>query len=276
MGRVDGKVAFVTGAARGQGRSHAVRLAKEGASVIAVDICANIPTAAMEQAGPEDLELTVKMVEAEGAGVLAAQADVRDLDGLRRIVAEGVERFGRLDIVCANAGIVGFGLSSDIDPQAWRTMLDVNVTGVWNTCTAATPAMVAAGHGGSVIITGSVGSYHSDAGVAHYATSKHAVVGLMRTLAIELAPYWIRANLVCPTNVNTPMIMNPRTMNLFVPESEKPTLEQFEAAAKAMHVLDLGWIEPEDVSNAVLFLASDESRYVTGIMLPVDAGAGLK
>jgi SDR family mycofactocin-dependent oxidoreductase len=263
MGRVEGKVAFVTGAARGQGRSHAVRLAKEGASIIAVDT-------------PEDLELTVKMVEAEGVGVLAAQADVRDLNALRRIVQEGVQRLGRLDIVCANAGIVGFGLSSDIDPEAWRTMLEVNITGVWNTCTAATAAMVASGNGGSIIITGSVGSYHTDAGVAHYATSKHGVVGLMRTLAIELAPHWIRVNLVCPTNVNTPMIMNPRTMNLFVPESENPSLQEFEAAAKTMHVLDLGWIEPEDVSNAVLFLASDESRYVTGIMLPVDAGAGLK
>ena len=276
MGRVQGKVALITGAARGQGRSHAVRLAREGASIIAVDICADVPTAAMSQATPADLQDTVKLVEAEGGRILAEQADVRDLEALRRVVERGVEAFGRLDVVCANAGIVGFGLSAEIDPQAWQTMLDVNVTGVWNTCTAATPAIVAAGNGGSIIITGSVGSYHTDAGVAHYATSKHAIVGLMRTLAIELAPHWIRANLVCPTNVNTPMIMNPKTMNLFVPESDEPTLEEFERAAKAMHVLDLGWIEPEDVSNAVLFLASDESRYVTGIMLPVDAGAGLK
>jgi (+)-trans-carveol dehydrogenase len=276
MGRVDGKVALVTGAARGQGRSHAVKLAQEGASVIAIDICANVPTAAMDQATPDDLDTTVKIVESEGGRILAVQADVRDLRALRQIVDRGVDAFGRLDIVCANAGIVGFGLSADIDPEAWKTMLDVNITGVWNTCTAATPAMVEAGNGGSIIITGSVGSYHTDAGVAHYATSKHGVVGLMRTLAIELAPHWIRANLVCPTNVNTPMIMNPRTMNLFVPASENPTLEEFEAAAKTMHVLDLGWIEPEDVSNAVLFLASDESRYVTGIMLPIDAGASLK
>jgi (+)-trans-carveol dehydrogenase len=276
MGRVDGKVAFITGAARGQGRAHAVGLAREGASIIAVDICANVTTAAMEQATPHDLETTVKMVEAEGGQIVAEQADVRDLDALRRVVARGVEVFGRLDIVCANAGIVGFGLSADIEPEAWRTMLDVNVNGVWNTCTAASPRMVEAGNGGSIIITGSVGSYHTDAGVSHYATSKHAVVGLMRTLAIELAPHRIRANLVCPTNVNTPMIMNPRTMNLFVPTSDNPTLEEFETAAKAMHVLDIGWIEPEDVTNAVLFLASDESRYVTGILLPVDAGASLK
>jgi (+)-trans-carveol dehydrogenase len=276
MGRVDGKVAFITGAARGQGRAHAIGLAREGAAIIALDICANVTTAAMDQATPQDLETTVKMVEAEGGQIVADQADVRDLDALRRVVARGVEAFGRLDIVCANAGIVGFGLSADIEPDAWRTMLDVNVSGVWNTCTAASPHMVEAGNGGSIIITGSVGSYHTDAGVSHYATSKHAVVGLMRTLAIELAPHRIRANLVCPTNVNTPMIMNPRTMNLFVPTSDNPTLEEFETAAKSMHVLDIGWIEPEDVTNAVLFLASDESRYVTGILLPVDAGAGLK
>jgi SDR family mycofactocin-dependent oxidoreductase len=276
MGRVEGKVALITGAARGQGRSHALRLAHEGASIIAVDICADVPTAAMSQATPEDLQDTVKLVEAEGGRILAEQADVRDLEALRQVVQQGVDAFGRLDVVCANAGIVGFGLSAEIEPEAWRTMLDVNVTGVWNTCTAASPAMVAAGNGGSIIITGSVGSYHSDAGVAHYATAKHGIVGLMRTLAIELAPQWIRVNLVCPTNVNTPMIMNPQTMNLFVPESDDPTLEEFETAAKAMHVLDLGWIEPEDVSNAVLFLASDESRYVTGIMLPIDAGASLK
>jgi len=276
MGRVDGKVAFITGAARGQGRSHAVRLAQEGAAIIAVDICANVASAAMDQATPDDLETTVDMVKEVGGQILADQVDVRNLAGLRRLVAAGVEQFGRLDIVCANAGIVGFGFSADIEESAWREMIDVNLTGVWNTCTAATPHMIAAGNGGSIIITGSVGSYHTDAGVAHYVTAKHGIVGLMRTIAIELAPHWIRANVVCPTNVNTPMIMNPRTMHLFVPTSEDPTLEEFEAAAKNMHVLDIGWIEVEDVTNAVLFLASDESRYVTGILLPVDAGAGLK
>jgi (+)-trans-carveol dehydrogenase len=276
MGRVEGKVAFITGAARGQGRSHAVRLAEEGASIIAVDICANVASAAMDQATPDDLSTTVDMVKAAGGQILAEQVDVRDLNGLRRVVAAGVEQFGRLDIVCANAGIVGFGMSADIEEAAWREMIDVNLNGVWNTCTAATPHMIGAGNGGSIIITGSVGSYHTDAGVAHYATTKHGVVGLMRTIAIELAPHRIRANVVCPTNVNTPMIMNPRTMHLFVPASENPTIEEFEAAAKNMHVLDIGWIEVEDVTNAVLFLASDESRYVTGILLPVDAGASLK
>jgi (+)-trans-carveol dehydrogenase len=276
MGRVEGKVAFITGAARGQGRSHAVRLAQEGASIIAVDICANISTAAMDQATPEDLQTTVDMVKNADGRIHAEQVDVRGLEGLRAAVAAGVEMFGRLDIVCANAGIVGFGLSADLDAQAWRDMIDVNLTGVWNTCTAATPHMIAAGNGGSIILTGSVGSYQTAAGVSHYATAKHGIVGLMRTIAIELAPYRIRANVVCPTNVKTPMIMNPRTMNLFVPTSEDPTIEEFEAAAKNMHVLDIGWIEPEDVTNAVLFLASDEARYVTGILLPVDAGAGLK
>ena len=276
MGRFDGKVAFITGAARGQGRSHALQMAAEGASIIAVDICDNIATAAMSQATVEDLKQTTKMIEAAGGQVLAEQADVRDLERLRTVVSDGVERFGRLDVVCANAGIVGFGLSAEIEPDAWREMMDVNLSGVWNTCTAASPHMVAGGNGGSIVITGSVGSYHTAAGVAHYATTKHGLVGLMRTLAIELAPHWIRVNVVCPTNVNTPMIMNPHTMRLFVPTSDAPTLDEFESAAKQMHVLDIGWIEVEDVSNAVMFLASDEARYITGILLPIDAGASLK
>jgi (+)-trans-carveol dehydrogenase len=274
--RFEGKVALVTGVARGQGRSHAVRLAKEGASIIGVDICADIPTAAMAQATQDDLQQTVDLVKESGSRIHAAVVDVRDLEDLSAAVAAGVETFGRLDVVCANAGIVGFGLSAELDPQAWRDMVDVNITGVWNTCTAATGHMIAAGNGGSIVLTGSVGSYHTAAGVAHYATSKHAIVGLMRTLAIELAPHWIRVNVVCPTNVNTPMIMNRNTMRLFVPTSEEPTLDEFEAAAKLMHVLDIPWIEAEDVTSAVTFLASDEARYITGILLPIDAGVSLK
>jgi (+)-trans-carveol dehydrogenase len=276
MGRVEGKVAFITGAARGQGRSHAIHLAREGASIIAVDICADVPTAAMHQATPEDLVQTAEDVEREGGKVLTLQVDVRDRDQLSDAVEQGISHFGRLDVVCANAGIVGFGASPEIRPEAWSEMLDVNVTGVWNTCNAAITPMLEAGHGGSIVITSSVGGLKAGAHVAHYVASKHAVLGLMKVLAIELAQTGIRVNAVCPTNVNTNMLMNENTKRLFVPTSEQPTLEEFEASAKLMHEIPIGWIEPEDVSYAVLYLASDESRYVTGIALPVDAGALLK
>jgi (+)-trans-carveol dehydrogenase len=276
MNRVQGKVAFITGAGRGQGRAHAIRLAQEGASIIAVDICSDVSTAAMAQATAADLQQTVDEVERVGGQVIATEADVRDLAAMRAAVKQGIAEFGRLDIVSANAGIISFGFSSEIDPQAWRDVLDVNLTGAWNTSTATSEAMIDAGNGGSIVLTGSVGSIKAGAGVAHYVASKHGVVGLMKTLAIELAPHRIRVNAVCPTNCNTNMIMNDRTMNLFVPTSEHPSLDEFEAAAKMMHLLDIGWIEPVDVSNAVLFLASEEARYVTGVELPIDAGALVK
>jgi (+)-trans-carveol dehydrogenase len=276
MGRVEGKVAFITGAARGQGRSHAVHLAREGASIIAVDICADVPTAAMHQATPQDLAQTADEVERVGGKVLTLQVDVRDQGQVVDAVEQGLNHFGRLDIVCANAGIVGFGASPEIRPEAWSEMLDVNVSGVWNTCNAAIAPMVEARNGGSIVITSSVGGLKAGAHVAHYVASKHAVLGLMKVLAIELAQTGIRVNAVCPTNVNTDMLMNENTKRLFVPTSDHPTIEEFEAAAKLMHEIPIGWIEPEDVSYAVLYLAADESRFVTGIALPVDAGALLK
>jgi (+)-trans-carveol dehydrogenase len=274
--RFTGKVALITGGARGQGRSHALALAREGASIVLVDICADVPTAAMHQATQADLDATVEAVTALGAKVTAVRADVRSHAEMKAAVDVAVSEYGRLDVVSANAGIVSFARVWEMDPVMWSEMMDVNLTGVWATCAAAGAAMIELGNGGAMVLTGSVGSAQAGAGVAHYVAAKHGIIGLMRTLAIELAPYGIRVNTVCPTNVDTDMIMNKNTMHLFVPDEAEPTREQFAAAAKTMHLLDVPWIEPEDVSNAVLFLASDQARYITGAMLNVDAGAWTK
>jgi SDR family mycofactocin-dependent oxidoreductase len=271
--RFAGQVALVTGAARGQGRSHALALAREGASVVLVDICADLPTAAMHQAGEANLNETVARIEAFGAEAVGVRADVRDLDQMRAAVAVAIGTYGRLDVVSANAGIVSFGKSWELSAEASAELIAVNLTGAWATCAAASSAMIELGNGGTIVLTGSVGSAKAGANVAHYVASKHGIVGLMKTLAIELAPYRIRVNTVCPTNVDTDMIMNRQTMSFFVPDEPNPTREQFAAAARTMHLLDVPWIEPQDVSDAVLFLASRQARYITGAVLPIDAGA---
>jgi (+)-trans-carveol dehydrogenase len=275
-GRLDGKVAFVTGAARGQGRSHAVRLAEEGADIIAVDLCAQIGSVQYPMATPEDLAQTVKDVEALDRRIVATQADVRDYRGLRAALDDGVARLGRLDIVAANAGIMSYGLAADIDETAWQDVLDIDLTGVWHTAKAAIPHLIAGGRGGSMVLTSSSAGLIPYQHLAHYVAAKHGVVGLMRTLAIELAPHFIRVNTVNPTGVNTPMVRNEPSMRRFLPDVEDPTDEQFAAVAASKNALPIPWVEPRDVSNAVLFLASDEARYITGIALPIDAGVMIK
>ena len=269
--RVAGKVALITGAARGQGRSHAVRLAREGADVIAVDVCAPVETVAYEPATPADLEETAKLVEDAGRRVVTARVDVRDLDALRHAVDDGVARLGGLDLVCANAGIVHSAPADELAEHEWSTMIDVNLNGVWRTCRVAIPHLKAAG-GGSIVLTSSVAGLKGVATIAHYSAAKHGVVGLMRTLAQELAPHRIRVNCVNPTQVGTPMILNDVMYGLFRPDLEHATRADFSAASRATHLLDVDWVQPEDVSNAVLFLHSDEARYITGVALPIDAG----
>lgn len=272
MGRVSGKVAFITGAARGQGRSHAVRLAEEGADIIAVDICRQVPTAGYPMATPEDLAETVRQVKALDRRIVAAEADVRDHAALRRVLDAGVAELGRLDIVAANAGIAGcFGPAEELSEAAWADMLDINLTGVWHTAKAAIPHLKASG-GGSLILTSSGAGLRGYPNLAHYTAAKHGVVGLMRTLALELAPAGIRVNSIHPNMVDTPMIMNEETYRLFRPDLEHPAREDLAAAGLALNALPIPWVEPIDISNAVLFLASDEARYVTGVALPVDAG----
>jgi SDR family mycofactocin-dependent oxidoreductase len=225
MGRVEGKVAFITGAARGQGRSHALRLAEEGADIIAVDLCRPVETAPYETATPDDLLETVKLVEDFDRRIVAREADVRDLAALQQVVQEGVSELGHVDIVCANAGIASFAPALEMEERVWQEMIDINLTGVWKTIRAALPPMVARGHGGAVIITSSVAGLFGFPNLSAYSSAKHGVVGLMRTLAQELAPYMIRVNTVNPTTVDTPMVKNDAFYRLIRPDLENPTVE---------------------------------------------------
>src|ERR1700753_64033 len=276
MGRVEGKVAFVTGAARGQGRSHAIRLAEEGADIIAVDLAAQVDSVPYPMATPDDLAQTVKEVEALDRRIVASQADVRDYSAVKAAVDDGVAQLGRLDIVAANAGIFSFGRAEDLEEQTWQDMIDVNLTGVWHAAKAAIPHLKAGGQGGSIVLTSSAAGLKGYANIAHYVSAKHAVVGLMKTLAVELAPHFIRVNSIHPTQVDTPMIQNEATWRLFRPDLDHPARADFEPASQAMNVLPTPRVAPVDISNAVLFLASDEGRYITGVPLPVDAGCLIK
>jgi len=272
-GRVAGKVAFITGAARGQGRSHAVRLAEEGADVIAVDVCAAVEGTPYPGATPAELEETGRAVEALGRRCVTAVADVRDAEALGAVLDDAVPRLGGLDVVVANAGIVNLPKPAiELEPAAWQQMIDVNLTGVWNTCRLAAPRMIEAGRGGSIVITSSAGALKGYPGVANYIAAKHGLVGLTRSLAVELGPERIRVNHVAPTQVSTPMIHNDAVYRLFVPDAEQPSREEFAAASEAIHLLPTPWVEPVDVANAVLFLASEEERFITATTLPVDAG----
>ncbi|WP_378145955.1 mycofactocin-coupled SDR family oxidoreductase [Cnuibacter sp. UC19_7] len=276
-GRLEGKVAFITGAARGQGRSHALRLAQEGADIIAIDICERIPENTYDPATEEDLAETVRQVEALDRRIVASKADVRDFDQVKGAVDDGVAQLGRLDVISANAGIAGRpNRSEDIPDDEWRNMIDINLSGVWRTVKAAVPHIRAGGNGGSIILTSSDAGLFPYENISHYVSAKHGVVGLMRTLALELAPEFIRVNSVHPTTVDTPMVQNEGIYRLFRPDLSDPTKDDFAAAATTMNALPIPWVEALDISNAVLFFASDESRYVTGVPLAVDAGAAVK
>jgi (+)-trans-carveol dehydrogenase len=277
-GRVEGKVAFITGAARGQGRSHALRLAQEGADIIAIDICQPVSRSSeIPAATPDDLAETADLVKAQNKRIVTAEVDVRDYDALKAAVDSGVEQLGRLDIIVANAGIGNGGATLDkTSAEDWKDMIDVNLSGVWHTVKAAVPHLLSGGRGGSIVLTSSVGGLKAYPHTGHYIAAKHGVVGLMRTFAVELGQHSIRVNSVHPTNVNTPMFMNEGTMKLFRPDLQSPGPDDLAVAAQFMHVLPVGWVEAVDISNAVLFLASDEARYVTGLTLTVDAGSMLK
>jgi (+)-trans-carveol dehydrogenase len=275
-GRVEGKVAFITGAARGQGRSHAIRLAEEGADIIAVDLCDQIDSVPFAMASPEDLTETVRLVEALDRRIVAVRADVRDYDALEAALGNGVDQLGRLDIVSANAGIFSAGLAVDLTQQTWQDMIDVNLTGVWHTAKAAVPHMIAGGRGGSIVITSSSAALKAYQHTAHYTAAKTGVMGLMRILASELAPHFIRVNTIHPGGVDTPMLDNETMYRLYRPDVEHLTRDEFGAAHQEGNLLPVRWMDPVDISNALLFLASDESRYITGVALPVDAGSAIK
>ena len=275
-GRVEGKVAFITGAARGQGRSHALRLAEEGADIIAIDLEDEVGSVPYRMSTPADMAQTVKEVEALNRRIVATQADVRDFDAVKKAVDFGVAELGHVDIVSANAGIFSSAPVVDITEAQWQDVIDINLTGVWHTCKAVIPHLIEQGTGGSIILTSSVAGLKGAANAGHYAASKHGVVGLMRTLAVELAPHFIRVNSVHPTSVDTPMIQNDELYQLFRPDLDHPTQSDAHDALASVNMMPIPWVDSVDISNAVLFLASDEARYITGVTLPIDAGSTLK
>jgi len=275
-GRVEGKVAFITGAARGQGRSHAVRLAEEGADIIAVDLCGSVPTIEYPLGTDEDLQETAALVEKFGRKVFTAQADVRDFGSLESALNAGVAELGHVDIVCANAGVLSMGAAHEQSEEQWQQMIGVNLTGVWHTAKAAIPHMIEQGTGGSLILTSSLMGLKGASWTIGYVAAKFGVVGLGRALAHELAPHRIRANVIHPTNIQTPMLDNEHIISSFRQDLPSPTFSDMDDMLSAMNIWPMPCVEASDVSNAVLWLASDEARYVTGISLPVDLGASAK
>ena len=275
MNRLEGKVAFITGAARGQGRSHALRLAEEGADIIAVDVCRQVETVPYSTATSDDLAEAVRLVEALDRRIVAVEADVRDLSALQAAADRGVAELGRLDIVVANAGISTMSPALDMTEELWQTMIDVNLTGVWKTVKASVPHIVSGGRGGSVVITSSLAAMITHENVAHYTAAKSGLVGFMRVLAKEVAPLSIRVNAILPTTVATDMVLNEPTYKLFRPDLEHPGRQDWEVAARALNALPIAAVESVDLSNAILYLVSDDGRYVTGTTHVVGAGGNL-
>jgi SDR family mycofactocin-dependent oxidoreductase len=267
-GRVAGKVAFVTGAGRGQGRSHAIRLAEEGADIIAVDVLADYETVPYGMATEADLAETVKAVELLDRRIIATKADVRDAAALKQAVDAGVAELGKLDVVVANAGICTVQPWDEVTPQVWQDTLDTNLTGVWNTMVAAAPHLIANG-GGSIIATSSTAGIKGLPFLAPYVAAKHGVVGIAKTMANELAQHKIRVNTVHPTGVNT--VMGSALGGINSQLEKHPELGPI-----FMNTLPVEVTEPRDISNAVLFLASDEAQYVTGLEFTVDAGSTIR
>ncbi|MDI9953628.1 mycofactocin-coupled SDR family oxidoreductase [Rhodococcus sp. IEGM 1305] len=275
-GRVEDKVAFITGAARGQGRAHAVRLAEEGADIIAFDACAPIETVDYAASTPSDLAETVRSVEALGRKIVPVQGDVRNFEQVRQGVEEGVAALGRLDVVVANAGILTMAPAHEWTEIQWQTMIDVNLTGVWHTAKATIPTLIEQGEGGSIIATSSTMGLKAAAGAIGYVAAKFGVTGIVKNLAHELGPHRIRVNSLHPTNVATEMLDNAMVRKAFRPDLENPTFEDAVNSYSVVNIWDMPWVETIDVANALLWLASDEARYVTGAALPVDLGASAK
>lgn len=271
MGNLDGKVAFITGVARGQGRSHAVTLAEQGAAIIGVDICADIASNPYPMASRDELDETVALVEAAGGKMLGSVADVRDFHAVKGALDAGVEQFGRLDIVLANAGVAPTAfreVTIEEDLEMWSNAVGVNLVGSFHTAKAAIPHLIAGGRGGSIVFTSSTAGLRGFGGMQGgglgYAASKHGIVGLMRTLSNALAPHSIRVNTVHPTAVNTMMAVNP-AMTAF--------LENYpDGGPHLQNPMPVSLLEPEDISATISYLVSDAAKYVTGVTLPVDAG----
>jgi SDR family mycofactocin-dependent oxidoreductase len=268
-GRLADKVAFITGAARGQGRAHAVRLAREGADIIAVDIAGKLPDCVpYDSATPEDLAETTRLVEAVGRRIIASAVDIRDFDGLRETVDDAVALLGRLDVIVANAGISSPQAWNEITPDAFRDVLDINVTGTWNTVMAGAQKIIDGGRGGSIILISSAAGLKMQPFMVHYTASKHAVTGMARAFAAELGPHSIRVNSVHPGPVNTAMGSGDMVTAVATAQEAIPQM------AGVLTPFLPNWVaEPEDIADAVCWLASDESRCVTAAAVPVDQGS---
>jgi SDR family mycofactocin-dependent oxidoreductase len=272
MGQLDGQVAFITGIGRGQGRSHALTLAREGADIIGLDLCAKPESTAYDGTSQDDLRETCRLVEETGREILAEQGDVRDFAQVEAVFARGIEKFGRVDIVVPNAGICAGAKTWEITTDAWREMIDINLTGAFHTVKAAVPKMIEQGSGGAIVFIGSTEALKGAENISAYAASKHGVTGLMTSLARELGQYGIRVNSVNPTCVDTDMINNQFVYGLFRPDLDQPTREDVEEAFAGTHILPVPWMEPSDVSEAVLYLASETGRYMTASTMVIDAG----
>ncbi|CAN5837424.1 mycofactocin-coupled SDR family oxidoreductase [soil metagenome] len=276
QGTLEGRVAFVTGAARGQGRAHAIRLAEEGADIIAVDVCGAISdTITYPPATAEELADTVRAVESTGRKVLAREVDIRDLAAQQQVVADGIEQFGRLDVLVANAGVLSWGRLFEMSEEQWDTVIEVNLSGTWRTIRAAVPAMIEAGNGGSIIIVSSSAGLKATPGNGHYSASKHGLVGLTNALAIEVGEFGIRVNSIHPYSIDTPMVeaeammeifgKYPAFLHSFSPMPYHPVNHNGKKGLKE-------FMTPEEVSDVVAWLAADGSATISGSQIAVDRG----
>lgn len=275
-GRFADRVVFISGVARGQGRRHAVRFAEEGARVIGFDVCRDLEHAPYPGSGPEDLAETVRLVEAAGGAMHAEEADVRDRHAVRSVLEAGLDRFGRLDVIVANAGSYAPMPVQFLSADSWDETIAVNLTGVFNTVRAGVGRLIEQAQGGAIAITSSTAGLKGFYGSPSYNAAKHGVVGFMRSVALELAPHQIRVNTIHPTSVDTPMINNevfPKLVRMDLPD---PTFVDAEEFLRPMQPMEVPYVHADDISDAVLWICSDEARYVTGVTLPVDAGALLK
>ncbi|MDT3444945.1 MULTISPECIES: mycofactocin-coupled SDR family oxidoreductase [unclassified Pseudofrankia] len=271
MGKMTGKVVLITGGARGQGRSHAVRMAEEGADIVVTDVCEQLPYVDYDMATPADLAETVALVEKLGRRCLSYVADARDVTKMREAVDDAVGQLGHLDTVIVNHGIsTRHGVESEEADEIWDLIVDTNLSAVFKTVRAVLPHMKA--KGGVILVTASAAALVPLFGNTAYAAAKHGLIGLVKTLAAELAPYWIRVNAVCPTAVATPLFLNEAHVRAFCGDDPSKTVEDMVFPAQSLNLLPVPWIEPEAVSSAMLYLASDDAKYVTGVALPVDAG----
>jgi SDR family mycofactocin-dependent oxidoreductase len=269
--RFNGRVALVTGAARGQGRSHAVRLAAEGADLILCDLAADVDTVPYPLGTQDELQETAQMVTEQGRRAVTCVADVRSTSDLEAAVARGLAELGRIDVLVANAGIAGVSTVAEMSDDVWQNMIDINLTGVFKSMRAVVPHMVERGYG-RIVATSSIVGRQGSANIAHYVAAKWGVIGLVKSLAVEVAAHGVTVNAVLPTSVDSPMIQNETFHRLFLPDAEEIVTAEVEAAYTALNPIPVPWLAPNDVSDAVLFLASDEARFITGDALPIALG----